>query len=483
MEYLNLTFLVQKQSGGTRLVTDFGQVGKYSKPQPSLLPDTNSVLRSIARWKFLIKTDLSQSYFQIPLATSSMKFCGIVTPFKGIRVYTRCAMGMPGSETALEEMMSRILGEFIEQGFVAKIADDLYVGGDTQEEILANWRRVLEALAKNNLGLSAPKTVICPKSTDVLGWVWSEGTLKASPHRVAALSAVTPPKTVRALRSFIGAYKVLSRVLQGYSEKMHPLEQAVAGRQSQELVEWTDSLLTSFHSAQRALSDCKAITLPRPTDVLWIITDGAVNPGGLGATLYVLRDSKLLLAGFFSARLKKHQVTWLPCEVEALAIAMAVKHFAPYIIQSTDKAHVLTDNRPCVLAYSKLCRGCFSNSPRVTSFLSTVSRYQVTVGHVAGSVNLPSDFASRHPVSCPDSTCQICRFIDDLESSTVRNVSVQDVLDGQVSMPFTTRSAWLITQQECPDLRRTHAHLRQGTRPQKKTQVFLMSSVICRMPQ
>ena len=35
-------------------------------------------------------------------------------------------------------------------------------------------------------------------------------------------------------------------------------------------------------------------------------------------------------------------------------------------------------------------------------------------------------------------------------------------------LPFTTRSAWTDIQSECPDLRRTHAHLKQGTRPSKK---------------
>jgi hypothetical protein len=48
-------------------------------------------------------------------------------------------------------------------------------------------------------------------------------------------------------------------------------------------------------------------------------------------------------------------------------------------------------------------------------------------------------------------------------------VSVHDVLSGAVTLPFTTRSAWLQTQQECPDLRRAHSHLKQGTRPSKKS--------------
>ena len=45
-------------------------------------------------------------------------------------------MGMPGFETALEEMMCRVLGDFIEEGFVAKHANDLYCGSDFPEALL-----------------------------------------------------------------------------------------------------------------------------------------------------------------------------------------------------------------------------------------------------------------------------------------------------------------------------------------------------------
>ena len=98
VEYLNISFLVKKPTGGSRLVTSFGEVGKYSKPQPSLMPNVDIVLRDISRWRYLIATDLLQSFYQIPLSHASMKYCGVTTPYKGIRVYTRCAMGMPGSE-------------------------------------------------------------------------------------------------------------------------------------------------------------------------------------------------------------------------------------------------------------------------------------------------------------------------------------------------------------------------------------------------
>ena len=186
--------------------------------------------------------------------------------------------------------------------------------------------------------------------------------------------------------------------------------------------------------------------LPRADDQIWIVTDRSVTRQGIGATVYVSRENKLLLAGFFSAKIRKHQVTWLPCEIEALSIAAAIKHFV-----------------------EKLCRGEFSASPRVTSFLSTVSRYQINVRHLNSSVNIPSDFASRNASECTEPRCQIYSFITQLEDSVVRSAHVQDIMDNQTRLPFTTRSAWLAIQTDCPDLRRTHAHLKQGTRTSKKT--------------
>jgi hypothetical protein len=377
-------------------------------------------------------------------------------------------MGMPGSETALEELMCRIVGGLVEEGVVAKIADDLYCGGDTPAELLTNWRRVLEALHENGLCLSAPKTVIAPKSTTILGWIWSQGTLSASPHRISTLSSCALPNTVKGLRSFIGAYKIMSRVLPKCAGLLTPLDDMVAGKPSQEKLIWSEDNKAFFEKAQHALSTNTTITLPRPTDQLWIVTDGAVKSHGLGATLYVTRNDKLRLAGFFSAKLRKRQIDWIPCEIEALCIAAAVKHYSPFIIQSSQNACVLTDSKPCVQAFEKLCRGEFSNSARVSTFLSIVSRYQVSVRHLAGVANMPSDFASRNAPKCETPQCQVCSFIAQTEDCVVRQLSTQDIMNGTCKLPFTNRAAWLSTQSECQDLRRCHAHLIQGTRPSKK---------------
>ncbi|VDI46836.1 Hypothetical predicted protein [Mytilus galloprovincialis] len=289
---LTRPFLVKKPNGSFRLVTAFADVGRYSKPQPSLMPDVDSTLRQIAQWKYIIATDLTKSFYQIPLSSDSMKYCGVVTPFKGVRVYVRSAMGMPGSETALEELMCRVLGDLVEEGVVAKIADDLYCGGNTQLELLQNWTRVLQALQKNSLNLSATKN---DYRTQNYNYSW--------------------------------------------------MELAIRNYQSQ------------------------------PASYFYIIS-------------------------------------------------------------------LSTTRQTC--------------------------RYQVTVRHVAGAAILPSDFASRNAPDCEDSACQICTFVQFTENSVVRHISTKDILEGIQKLPFTSRNAWISIQTECSDLRRTHAHLRQGTRPSKK---------------
>ena len=466
-EYLNPSFLILKKSGKKRLVTAFGEVGQYSKPQPALMPDTNSVLRQIGNYNWIIQSDLTGAYWQLPMSKESMRYCGVVTPYKGVRVYGRSAMGMPGSETALEELMCRILGDQLTEGGVTKLADDIYCGGDTPEEAMREWERVLQSLQDNGLRLSASKTTICPKSVSILGWDWEMGSLRASPHRISTLSTVEPPQTVGKLRSYIGSFKFLSRVMKSYSEILHPLEDVIAGRNSSEKLVWNDNLIAAFRRSQDHLKSSKTLTMPRKDDQLQIVTNASNT--GIGAALFVLSGGEPKIAGFFSSKYKKHQTSWMPCEMEALSISAAVTHFAPYIVQSTSQTLVLTDGLPCVQAFNKLRKGEFSSSSRVSTFLSVLCRFNLQLCHLKGSENTYADFASRNAAECVDKKCQVCTFIHSSMESVVRSCTVKEVLDSTVPVPYNTRSGWFKLQLSDEALRRACAHLKQGTKPSRKS--------------
>ena len=136
IEHISPSFLVPKPKGGSRLVTAFNSIGNYAKPPPSRVTTSEDVLKFLAQWNYIIKTHMTSQFFQLRMKNSSMKYLGVVTPYKGMRVYTCAAMGMPGSTEHLDELRHRILGDLMHKGYVMKIADDLYIGGDTVGTLL-----------------------------------------------------------------------------------------------------------------------------------------------------------------------------------------------------------------------------------------------------------------------------------------------------------------------------------------------------------
>ena len=137
------------------------------------------------------------------------------------------------------------------------------------------------------------------------------------------------------------------------------------------------------------------------------------------------RGDKLHVSGFFNAKLRGSQTTWLPCEVEALSIPL-----------------------PALGIHFLICR-----KPLPGFCKALISSRQTLEAATPPSVKT-------RPVRCVLSSREL--------ATVVRAVSVQDILQGSVHLPFTSWPAWLAVKSECPGLRRRHAHLVQGRRSSKK---------------
>ena len=301
----------------------------------------------------------------------------------------------------------------------------------------------------------------------LLGWVWKSGTLSVDTHRINPLTLCSLPDTVKQLRSFIGAFRAVSICIPKYGSYLARLEDMVAGKESRDKLLWDEELTSLFKEAQKALAKPKTITLPHPDDQLILISDGCNSLPAVGATLFVKRE-KLQVAGYFSSKVSKFQIPWLPCETEALGINLAITAFANVIRESKHVTKFLTDSKPCVQAFEKLSKGGFSLSPRVSSFLMNLNAHNISIEHIKGSSIKMTDFASRNPVSCPDQNCQVCKFVSDQAELAVTAISIQDIESGEVKMPFYNIPAWKQAQKRDPDLKRCYALIEEGTRPGKK---------------
>lgn len=297
--YTSPSFLTKKPSGGYRLVTAFNNIAQFARAPPSRVVTVESIFSFLAQWSFFVQTDMTSQFYQLPMDNDSIKYLGTMSPFKGIRVYKRAAMGMPGSSEYLDTLMTRVLGHLFAEGIVMRIADNLYVGGNSYKTLLENWSRVLYCFRANNLRLKPSKTEFCPTKTEILGWIWESGMLSASPHKVNPLATCHPPNTVKGLRSWIGSYKYLKSCIPGYSSLLSSLENMVSGKETSARICWSDEQITCFRKAQSALNKVSSIHIPRHTDQLIIGNDAASISNSIGSILFIKRDNKFLIAGYF----------------------------------------------------------------------------------------------------------------------------------------------------------------------------------------
>ena len=125
----------------------------------------NKILQACANWKYIAEFDLSNMFFQMFLKRSSsadlkkLSYLCIQTD-EGTLVYTRASQGLPGISAYQEELTDIVFGDMILQGRIAKWADNIYVGADTEKDFVRKVREVCHRMKRGNLRASPAKTIL-----------------------------------------------------------------------------------------------------------------------------------------------------------------------------------------------------------------------------------------------------------------------------------------------------------------------------------
>ena len=420
-----------------RWVVAFNNLNDDLLPKPSKQTSGRNVLTFIAKHKFHIHADLFNSYFQIPVRKQDWQWLGVRTPFRGVRVLTRAGQGLLNSETELDELVSRVLGDEILKGFCYVERDDIIVGGDTIDSTIENWNKVLSKLNNNNLKVAASKVKIFPKDIEVFGHRIIDGKVHPSDHILTSLgkSSIDQLNTVKQVNSWKGLYKTLLSSIPGLAHILDPFDKAVSGLSSKDSFSWTPDLIASFNNAMSHLGNVNKLNLPHPSEQLILMPDGARTPGGIGWALFVQRkvDDKqcLLPVQFFSAKIKPYMAKWLPCEIEGVAASLAINATSHWILSSTKPTYVTPDCKAVVEAVERMRKGKISRNPRLQTILISINRRPVTFIHSSAKTgqHIIPDHASRLDITCGSKDCAVERFLDDIPDNVqcMSMVSLNDL--------------------------------------------------------
>ena len=450
-----------------RLVTDFTSLNKYIKKLPTVSPSIQDAKQKIAKFKYHVFLDLSNYYYQGGIKIEDSQYLATVHPFKGLMVYTVEPQGLLNSGEHAYERLARIYGDMCSDERMTRMADGIYVLGNTFKELYDNLYEVFKRAQTANLTFKPSKIIICPRDTILFGWRKSGTAWIPTQHTTLPLVNATCPLTVKQLRSWIGAYKQLSACIKNYAIPLTRLEKLTGSdKSSSTRIEWTEELRKDFETAKQMINKLECVHTPTPDDVLNTYSDYSEEHKAVGGKLIIIRQVEgkktKLNGGFFSARLNGFQTKWLPCEGESLACKLVLDHFRNYIRENKNVVHHFTDSLPCVHAFKRARMGAFSTSARISTFLTTLNSLNVEIHHKAGKDIQLVDYISRHPNSCSDIKCQICKFVNEQvkigdNTAKLNSIQIQDVLSGKLNTPFLQRKSWLNAQQDD----KTHTTLRK----------------------
>ena len=374
---------------------------------------------------------------------------GVLHPYRGVMCYAVEPQGLKGASEHAYEKLSRIFGTLCQEDKAFRQADSLFALGNTVEELHDNLKEIFGKIRQNGLTIKPSKIIVAPRKSVLFGWEWEDGKWSPTSHTTSALERVPLPTTSTQLRSYLGSFKQFSDCIDNYGEILTKLEKMTCAKGTK--LQWTDEQREAFMKSQTAIAKLQGVHLPRPDDQLITYSDYSEENNAIGRRMEIIRSEdgkvKRLHGSFFSDVLTTVKKRW-PCEGEAMGVKMVVEFFSSFIRNSNKITVHFTDNAPTVDAWNLSKRGAYSTSPKLSSFLSGLSTLSVEVRHKAGKDMHTSDYLSRNPKECKHENCSVCAFIKKWDEigencSEVRAMTIEEVNNGETTMPYLQRKTWL----------------------------------------
>ncbi|XP_055621930.1 uncharacterized protein K02A2.6-like [Toxorhynchites rutilus septentrionalis] len=328
--------VVPKADGSVRICMDCKvTVNKVICNEHYPLPNINDVFANMSGYKYFAKLDLQGAYIQIKVTEKSQKFL-VVNTHKGLYAFTRLPFGISSAASTFQRIMDGILTGI--EG-VQSYLDDIMIGSDTIEGLIATTYEVLDQLKKHKVKVNLSKSEFLVREIQYLGHKVSERGLSPSDEKVKAIKEAPRPRDVSQLKSFLGMINYYSKFVPNLSMKLSPL---YALLKKNVRFEWNDQCEKVFSECKKLLLSHKLLALYNPELPIVIICDASSN--GVGAVLCHKLGGIEKPVFYVSSTLSVSEKNYPNLHREALAVVFGLTKFFKYIYEKSFT--VVTDNKP-----------------------------------------------------------------------------------------------------------------------------------------
>ncbi len=405
---------------GVRVVLDARRLNKLMRNddrfQLSHIPD---VLERFRGNSLFGEFDLSEAYFQFPVAEESQKYLAFTIDNQQY-MFTAAAFGIKHLPSHFQRFMAKL---FHDMPFVFPYIDNLPFASKNWEEHEMHARMILERLDSVGLKIKASATDFGHSQIRILGHLIDADGIHIDPDKKQAILDWPQPRSGAEMAAFLGLAGYLSDHIRHYADIAAPL---IALKKQQE-IEWTPNLVDHFNLLKRAFATAPFLKYPDLNKRFVIAHDASLY--GVGGVLYQPDDDNDSITPYnivdlCSKKLNDVQTRYPVYKKELWGLIYCLRRFHSYIYLRSDTV-VYTDHKPLIhiLNQEQL-------SVALQQWLDVLLNYNLKIKYRPGILHVVPDALSRMYLSAYEdsSVAWGTKSTIDFVRESFRNDSPSDTL-------------------------------------------------------
>jgi hypothetical protein len=194
--------LVKKADNTWRFCIDYWELNRHMVKDKFPIPVVDGLLDELRGARFFTKLDLRSGYHQVRMHPEDIHKMAFRT-HRGHFEFLVMPFGLTNTPSTFQALMNDVLQPFLCK-FVLLFFDDILMLSRSWSEHLQHGKLIFQTLRENKLALKQAKCSFGVEKVAYLGHIISAAGVAMDPSKVEAVKAWPLPRTLQALRGFLG---------------------------------------------------------------------------------------------------------------------------------------------------------------------------------------------------------------------------------------------------------------------------------------